>query len=135
VPTKNQPTKHMKIKIHTYPDGPALGLPKDEIVSAMGLRGRFSDARIGQLEAGDQYLMPIQTELEPRNDTQLLGLMAQRHLRTCYVDNVVSQEGKTLIIMTADGGTLWESDYDTNECSDLDALRDGLNFILDQEEL
>lgn len=125
----------MKIKIHTYPDGPALGLPKDEIVSAMGLRGRFSDARIGQLESGDQYLMPIQTELEPRNDTQLLGLMAQRHLRTCYVDNVVSQEGKTLIIMTADGGTLWQSDYDTNECSDLDALRDGLNFILDQEEL
>ena len=125
----------MKVKIHTYPDGPALGLPKDEIVSAMGLRGRFSDARIGQLEAGDQYLMPIQTELEPRNDTQLLGLMAQRHLRTCYVENVVSQEGKTLIIMTADGGTLWQSDYDTNECSDLDALRDGLNFILDQEEL
>jgi len=125
----------MKIKIHTYPDGPALGLPKDEIVSAMGLRGRFSDARIGQLESGDQYLMPIQTELEPRNDTQLLGLMAQRHLRTCYVDNVVGQEGKTLIIMTADGGTLWQSDYDTNECSDLDALRDGLNFILDQEEL
>ena len=125
----------MKIKIHTYPDGPAVGLPKDEIVSTMGLRGRFSDARIGQLEAGDQYIMPIQTELEPRNDTQLLGLMAQRHLRTCYVENVVSQEGKTLIIMTADGGTLWESDYDTNECSDLDALRDGLNFILDQEEL
>ena len=125
----------MKIKIHTYPDGPAVGLPKDEIVSTMGLRGRFSDARIGQLEAGDQYIMPIQTELEPRNDTQLLGLMAQRHLRTCYVENVVSQEGKTLIIMTADGGTLWESDYDTNEYSDLDALRDGLNFILDQEEL
>lgn len=125
----------MKVKIHTYPDGPAVGLPKDEIVSAMGLRGRFSDARIGQLESGDQYLMPIQTELEPRNDTQLLGLMAQRHLRTCYVDNVVGQEGKTLIIMTADGGTLWQSDYDTNECSDLDALRDGLNFILDQEEL
>jgi len=125
----------MKIKIHTYPDGPALGLPKDEIVSAMGLRGRFSDARIGQLECGDQYLMPIQTELEPRSDTQLLGLMAQRHLRTCYVDNVVDKEGKTLIIMTADGGTLWQSDYDTNECSDLDALRDGLNFILDQEEL
>ena len=126
----------MKIKIHTYPDGPAIGLPKDEIVSAIGLRGRFSDARIGQLEAGDQYIMPIQTELEPRSDTQLLGLMAQRHLRTCYVDNVVDPEGsRTLIIMTADGGTLWQADHNTNECSDLDALRDGLNFILDQEEL
>ena len=125
----------MKIKIHTYPDGPAVGLPKDEIVSTMGLRGRFSDARIGQLEAGDQYIMPIQTKLEPRSDTQLLGLMAQRHLRTCYVDNIVEPEEKTLIIMTSDGGTLWEEPYDTTEYSDLDALRDGLNFILDQEEL
>ncbi len=125
----------MKIKIHTYPDGPAVGLPKDEIVSTMGLRGRFSDARIGQLEAGDQYIMPIQTTLEPRSDTQLLGLMAQRHLRTCYVDNIVEQKGKTLIIMTSDGGTLWDEAYDTNQYSDLDALRDGLNFILDQEEL
>ena len=97
----------MKIKIHTYPDGPAVGLPKDEIVSAMGLRGRFSDARIGQLEAGDQYIMPIQTELEPRTDTQLLSLMAQRHLRTCFVDNIVSPDSKTLMIMTDDGGTLF----------------------------
>ena len=125
----------MKIKIHTYPDGPAVGLPKDEIVSAMGLRGRFSDARIGQLEAGDQYIMPIQTELEPRTDTQLLALMAQRHLRTCFVDNIVSPDSKTLVIMTDDGGTLRTQDYEKAECSDLDALRDGLNFILDQEEL
>jgi len=125
----------MKIKIHTYPDGPAVGLPKDEIVSAMGLRGRFSDARIGQLEAGDQYIMPIQTELEPRTDTQLLALMAQRHLRTCFVDNIVSPDSKTLVIMTDDGGTLCTQDYEKAECSDLDALRDGLNFILDQEEL
>jgi len=125
----------MKIKIHTYPDGPAVGLPKDEIVSAMGLRGRFSDARIGQLESGDQYIMPIQTELEPRNDTQLLSLMAQRHLRTCFVDNIVSPDSKTLVIMTDDGGTLCTQDYEKAECSDLDALRDGLNFILDQEEL
>jgi len=101
----------------------------------MGLRGRFSDARIGQLEAGDQYIMPIQTTLEPRSDTQLLALMAQRHLRTCYVDNVVEPEGKTLLLLTSDGGTLWQADYDMNEYSDLDALRDGLNFILDQEEL
>jgi hypothetical protein len=125
----------MKIKIHTYPDGPAIGLPHDEIVSAMGLRGRFSDARIGQLEAGDRYIMPIQTELEPRSDTQLLALMAQKHLRTCYVDNLVSPDSKTLVIMTDDGGTLCTQDYDTTECSDLDALRDGLNFILDQEEI
>ena len=125
----------MKIKIHTYPDGPAIGLPHDEIVSAMGLRGRFSDARIGQLEAGDRYIMPIQTELEPRNDTQLLALMAQRHLKAVYVDNLVNPELKTVLILTSDSSELCQQQYNTQECSDLDALRDALNFILDQEEI
>ena len=126
----------MKIKIHTYPDGPAVGLPKDEIVSAMGLRGRFSDARIGQLEAGDQYIMPIQTELEPRNDTQLLALMAQRHLRALYIDNLIDPKSKTIMIVNSEGDQeICQVDYVMAECSDLDALRDALNYILDQEEL
>ena len=126
----------MKIKIHTYPDGPAIGLPKDEIVSTMGLRGRFSDARIGQLESGDQYIMPIQTELEPRSDTQLLALMAKKHLRALYIDNPIDPKSKTLMIVNADGDQeMCNHDYVMAECSDLDALRDGLNFILDQEEL
>ena len=126
----------MKIKIHTYPDGPAIGLPHDEIVSAMGLRGRFSDARIGQLEAGDQYIMPIQTELEPRSDTQLLALMAQRHLRALYVNNIIDPKSKTIMIVNSEGDQeLCKLDYVMAECSDLDALRDALNFILDQEEI
>ena len=126
----------MKIKIHTYPDGPAVGLPKDEIVSAMGLRGRFSDARIGQLECGDQYIMPIQTELEPRNDTQLLALMAQRHLRALYIDNLIDPKSKTIMIVNSEGDQeICKVDYVMAECSVLDALRDALNYILDQEEL
>ena len=126
----------MKIKIHTYPDGPAIGLPHDEIVSAVGLRGRFSDARIGQLEAGDQYIMPIQAELEPRSDTQLLALMAQRHLRALYVDNLVDPKSKTIMIVNSEGDQdICKLDYVMAECSDLDALRDALNFILDQEEI
>ena len=125
----------MKIQIHTSPDGPAIGLPKDEIVSAMGLRGRFSETRIGLLDAGDQYIMPIQTELEPRSDTQLLALMAQQQLRTCYVDNIMDESHKTLILMTSEGSTLGQYEYAKSEYSDLDALRDGLNFVLDQEEL
>ena len=126
----------MKIKIHTYPDGPAIGLPHDEIVSAVGLRGRFSDARIGQLEAGDRYIMPIQTELEPRNDTQLLALMAQRHLRALYVNNIIDPKSKSIVIVNSEGDQeLCTIDYVKAECSDLDALRDALNFILHQEEI
>ena len=126
----------MKVKIHTYPDGPAIGLPHDEIVSAMGLRGRFSDARIGQLEAGDRYIMPIQTELEPRSDTQLLALMAQRHLRALYVNNIIDKKSKSIVIVNPEGDQeLCTIDYVRDECSALDALRDALNFILDQEEI
>ena len=126
----------MKIKIHTYPDGPAIGLPHDEIVSAVGLRGRFSDARIGQLEAGDRYIMPIQTELKPRNDTQLLALMAQRHLRALYVNNIIDPKSRSIVIVNSEGDQeLCTIDYVKAECSDLDALRDALNFILDQEEI
>ncbi len=125
----------MKIKIHTYPDGPALGLPKDEIVSAMGLRGRFSDARIGQLESGDQYIMPIQTELEPRSDTQLLALMAEKQLRIIYVNNIMEPHIRTIVVVTSESTELCNHEYNSGECSDLEALRDALNFILDQEEL
>jgi len=126
----------MKVKIHTYPDGPAIGLPHDEIVSAMGLRGRFSDAYIGQLEAGDRYIMPIQTELEPRSDTQLLALMAQKHLRALYVNNIIDPKSKSIVIVNSEGDQeLCTIDYVKAECSDLDALRDALNFILDQEEI
>ena len=125
----------MKVKIHTYPHGPAIRLPHDEIVSAVGLRGRFSDARVGQLEAGDQYIMPIHTELTPRTDTELLALMANRHLKSIYLDNIIKAELKTIFILTSDASELCKHDYDTSECSDLDALRDALNFILDQEEI
>ena len=96
----------MKIKIHTYP------------------------------EAGDQYIMPIRTQLEPRTDTQLLALMAQRHLRAIYVDNVINPTSKTIIILNSEGDQeICKIDYVMAECSDLDALRDALNFILDQEEI
>jgi hypothetical protein len=125
----------MKIKIHTYPDGPAIGLPHEEIVSAVGLRGRFSDARVGQLEDGDQYIMPIQTELTPRTDTELLALMAEKQLRTVYVNNIIEPDLRTVIIMTSESTELCNHEYSSGECSDLDALRDALNFILDQDEI
>mgnify|MGYP003680239102 FL=1 len=125
----------MKIKIHTYPDGPAIGLPHEEIVSAVGLRGRFSDARVGQLEDGDQYIMPIQTELTPRTDTQLLALMAEKQLRTIYVNNIIEPDLRTIVIVTSESTELCDHEYNSGECSDLDALRDALNFILDQDEI
>lgn len=125
----------MKIKIHTHPEGPSLTLPQDEIVSVLGLGGRFSDAYVGFLTDGDRYIMPVRSEVTPRTDTELLRTIAERELRPVYVDNIMDNSETTLILLDNEGLKLWDYDYKKSEYSKLDALRDGVNFILDQEEL
>tara|TARA_R110002012_G_scaffold310801_2_gene519359 strand:+ start:74 stop:451 length:378 start_codon:yes stop_codon:yes gene_type:complete len=125
----------MKIKLHTYPEGPASVLPQEEVVSVMNKWGRFSELRIGMLDEGDHYTMPIQTELGPRSDTQLLAALAHGKLTPLYVDNIIDRLQRTFILMNEDGAELFKYEYSIKDYTDLDALRDGLNYILDQEEL
>ena len=125
----------MKIKIHTYPEGPAATLPREEVVSVMNDWGRFSELRIGLLDEGDRYTMPIQTELGPRSDTQLLAVLAHEKLTPLYVDNIMDKTERTFFLLNDEGDELFKYEYKKKDCTDLDALRDGLNYILDQEEL
>tara|TARA_Y100001937_G_C6954910_1_gene256310 strand:+ start:33 stop:410 length:378 start_codon:yes stop_codon:yes gene_type:complete len=125
----------MKVKIHTHPEGPSLTLPRDEIVSVLGLGGRFSDAYVGVLNDGDRYIMPIRDKVTPRTDTELLKAIAEMDLNPVYVDNIMDNSKITLMILDKQGLELWNYDYKKSEYSRLDALRDGVNFILDQEEL
>ena len=125
----------MKIKIHTYPQGPASTLPQDEVVSVMNDWGRFNELRIGMLDEGDQYTMPIRSKIVPRSDTQLLALLAHEKLSIVYTDNIIERTKRTLLIMSAEGAELFKFEYSIKDYTDLDALRDGLNYILDQEEL
>ena len=125
----------MKIKIHTYPEGPAATLPREEIVSVMNDWGRFSELRIGMLDEGDHYTMPIQNELVPRSDTQLLAVLAHEKLKPLYIDNIMDETQKTFLLLNEDGAELFKYEYKKEDYTDLDALRDGLNYILDQEEL
>ena len=97
--------------------------------------GRFNELRIGMLDDGDRYTMPIQTELGPRSDTQLLAVLAHEKLRPLYVDNIVNRLQRTFLLLNEDGAELFKYEYSIKDYTDLDALRDGLNYILDQEEL
>ena len=97
--------------------------------------GRFNELRIGMLDDGDRYTMPIQTELGPRSDTQLLAALAHGKLKPVYVDNIIDKTERTFILMNDEGDELFKYEYKKEDCTDLDALRDGLNYILDQEEL
>ena len=125
----------MKLQLYTYPKGPASTLPQDEVVSVMNQWGRFNELRIGMLDEGDYYTMPIQTELGPRSDTQLLAVLAHEKLRPLYVDNIVNRLQRTFLLLNEDGAELFKYEYSIKDYTDLDALRDGLNYILDQEEL
>ena len=125
----------MKIKIHTYPQGPAATLPQDEVVSVMNDWGRFNELRIGMLDEGDQYTMPVRSEIVPRSDTQLLALLAHKKLSTVYTDNIIDKTKRSILIMCPEGAELFKFEYSIQDYTALDALRDGLNFILDQEEL
>ena len=125
----------MKIKIHTYPQGPASTLPQDEVVSVMNKWGRFNELRIGMLDEGDYYTMPVRSDVTPRTDTELLRTIVDRDLRPIFVDNIMDDSEPTLMLLDKEGSKLWDYDYKKSEYSRLDALRDGVNFILDQEEL
>ena len=125
----------MKLQLYTYPEGPASTLPQEEVVSVMNKWGRFNELRIGMLDEGDHYTMPIQTELGPRSDTQLLALLAHEKLSIVYTDNIIDRTKRTILIMSAEGAELFKYDYSIKDCTDLDVLRDGLNYILDQKEL
>ena len=125
----------MKLQLYTYPKGPAATLPQEEVVSVMNQWGRFNELRIGMLDDGDRYTMPIQTELGPRSDTQLLAVLAHKKLRPLYVDNIIDKTERTFILMNDEGDELFTYEYKKEDCTDLDALRDGLNYILDQEDL
>ena len=125
----------MKLQLYTYPKGPAATLPQEEVVSVMNQWGRFNALRIGMLDDGDRYTMPIQTELGPRSDTQLLAVLAHEKLKPVYVDNIIDKTQRTFILMNDEGDELFTYEYKKEDCTDLDVLRDGLNYILDQEEL
>ena len=70
----------MKLQLYTYPEGPASTLPQEEVVSVMNKWGRFNELRIGMLDEGDQYTMPVRSEIVPRSDTPLLALLAYKKL-------------------------------------------------------
>ena len=125
----------MKIKIHTYPQGPASTLPQDEVVSVMNKWGRFNELRRGMLDEGDYYTMPVRSDVTPRTDTELLRTIVDRDLRPIFVDNIMDDSETKLMIIDTEGAKHFDWDYKKSEYSKFQAVRDGVNYILDQEEL
>ena len=125
----------MKLQLYTYPKGPAATLPQDEVVSVMNKWGRFNELRIGMLDEGDFYTMPVRSNVTPRTDTELLRTIVDRDLRPIFVDNIMDDSETKLMIIDTEGAKHFDWDYKKSEYSKFQAVRDGVNYILDQEEL
>jgi hypothetical protein len=131
----------MKIKIHTYPDGPADNLdPYDEILRIDG-NGRFVVQQAGEgLVEGDQYALSPQQQLPARKAEEVLDFIASRRLRFTWVDALAP--GSTgplgedsLIICDHKLDDIHKSSFDPAVDKRSVVLREAVEFIMDQEEL
>ena len=130
----------MKIKIHTYPDGPADNLdPYDEILRIN--EGRFVVQQAGEgLVEGDQYALSPQQQLPARKAEDVLDFIASRRLRFTLVDALAP--GSTgplgedsLIVCDHKLDDIHKSSFDPAVDKRSVVLREAVEFIMDQEEL
>ena len=131
----------MKIKMHTYPDGPADNLdPYDEILR-INAEGRFIVQQAGEgLVDGDRYALSPQQELPARKAEEVLDFIASRRLRFTWVDALAPGStgplGKdTLIVCDHKIDEIHKSTFDPALDKRSVVLREAVEFIMDQEEL
>jgi hypothetical protein len=131
----------MKIKIHTYPDGPADNLdPYDEILRIDG-NGRFVVQQAGEgLVEGDQYALSPQQQLPARKAEDVLDFIASRRLRFTWVDALAPGSTgplgeNSLIICDHKLDDIHKSSFDPAVDKRSTVLREAVEFIMDQEEL
>jgi hypothetical protein len=131
------------LQFFTYPDGDADFMNKDEIVLRLTNRGSLTDCYAGELCDGDSYCQRIQVQLGKRTPAQILNFIMDRGVCISYHssgslqrwfnnDHIVDAEFDHTVIelRTSDGTLLVKYPYD-NEL----ALREAIEFVMDQEEL
>lgn len=125
------------LQFHTYPDGDADFMNKDEIVLRLTNRGSLTDCYVGELSDGDKYCQRIQTKLNRRTAAHILNFIAEQEICISYefgkelCSSTWSGNDYALIRITdASGMVLVKYPYD-NEFS----LREAIEFVMDQEEL
>jgi len=102
---------------------------KDEIVLRLTGRGSINDCYVGDLSDGDQYCQRLQTKLQKRTASDILNFIADREI--CISYHTWSGNDYAIIKLSdASGQSLTKYPYDNAS-----ALREAVEFVMDQEEL
>jgi hypothetical protein len=115
------------VQFHTYPDGDAEFMNKDEIVLRLTDRGSINDCYVGDLCDGDQYCQRLQTKLQKRTASDILNFIADREICISYE---FGSDYEFIKLSDASGQSLTKYPYDNAS-----ALREAVEFVMDQEEL
>lgn len=124
------------LQFYTYPDGEALFMNKDEIVLRLTAMGAVNDCYVGDLYDGDQYCKRIQTKLKGRSAASILQFVSDRAISISYqfsadlADTWSGTECAVVDLRSQDGTLLTRYPYDNSN-----ALREAIEFVMDQEEL
>lgn len=125
------------VQFYTYPDGEAEFMNKDEIVLRLTDRGSINDCYVGDLSDGDQYCQRLQTKLQKRTASDILNFIADREICISYEFGCdlrdFSWSGNDYaVIKISDGSGQSLAKYPYDNAS---ALREAVEFVMDQEEL
>jgi len=110
---------------------------KDEIVLRLTERGSINDCYVGDLSDGDLYCQRLQTKLQKRTASDILKFIAEREICISYEFGVDlcehSWSGNAYaVIKLSDGSGQSLTKYPYDNAS---ALREAVEFVMDQEEL
>ena len=123
------------ISIHTVPSAVYDRLSQGVIVSRLQPNGRFADTYVSDLVQGDQFYVD-QSELPPRCADNILKWVGDKKITWVWErgflesddqePNVVEIQKDELIVLHRH--RYWDNDHSS-------ALRDAIEYVMDQEEL
>ena len=123
------------ITLHTVPSSVHDRLAQDTIVSRLQPNGRFTDTYVGDLVEGDQFFVP-EKELPPRDGDDILNWIGKNQVEWEFdkgFPHLDPEEPHKVIITVRGLQELVRHEYVDDDHAG--ALRDALEFAMDQEEL
>lgn len=122
-----------KITLHTYPNGSASRCGDDTIVQKLLGNGRFTDIYVHELEDGDKYVYPINKELPPISDTEILNYIQENCLDFWYDGE---GDGRHIrLFRPLEGREGYESRLLCGEREGFTSLREAVQYVIEMEEL
>lgn len=122
-----------KITLHTFPNGSASRCGDDTIVQKLLGNGRFTDIYVHELEDGDKYVYPINKELPPISDTEILNYIQENHLDFWYDGE--GDDRHIRLFRPVAGREGYESQLLCGETEGFTSLREAVQYVIEMEEL